>query len=211
MSDRRMVDFLAAFEAAIGDRTTTREVQEAHRDVFVHLPTLVEHPLSFTPVTQPACSYLEQCLAVVDQSGDRSAIAVGTALRNLAPLLKWHNAGGPGMPIPSTQTYAGTVVAGPRGLIASEQVEIGISIMAPHTVYPDHRHPPVEIYLVLSDGQWRQEDFDWATPGFGKLVYNPGNVLHSMRSGDEPLLSVWCLPLDTRNHVATNVPTQQIH
>lgn len=54
--------------------------------------------------------------------------------------------------------HVNATIAGPEGLEIRRDVWIGviISLMAPHMRYPDHRHPPEEIYVVLSDGQWRQ-------------------------------------------------------
>ena len=82
---------------------------------------------------------------------------------------------------------------GPEGLEIRRDVWIGVSLMAPHTRYPDHRHPPEEIYVVLSDGQWRQASDPWHEPGIGGLVYNPPNVVHAMRSTERPLLALWFL------------------
>jgi hypothetical protein len=70
---------------------------------------------------------------------------------------------------------------------------IGVSLMAPNLQYPDHRHPPAEVYYSLSPGSWRQGDGPWVTPGIGGLIYNPSNIVHSMRSSDVPLLAIWCL------------------
>jgi hypothetical protein len=61
------------------------------------------------------------------------------------------------------------------------------------TRYLDHRHPPEEIYVVLSDGQWRQAGDPWHEPRIGGLVYNPPNFVHAMRSGERPLLALWFL------------------
>ena len=68
--------------------------------------------------------------------------------------------------------------------------------MAPGITYPDHRHPPEEVYIVLSNGQWRQGSGPWHAPGVGGIVYNPHDIVHAMRSGDSPLLAIWCLPVD---------------
>ena len=69
--------------------------------------------------------------------------------------------------------------------------------MAPNTRYPDHRHPPEEVYLVLSPGEWRQGDGAWHEPGPGGVVHNPPAIVHAMRSGDTPLLAIWCLWMGT--------------
>jgi hypothetical protein len=89
--------------------------------------------------------------------------------------------------------HANATIVGPEGLEIRRDVWIGVSLMAPHIRYPDHRHPPEEIYVVLSDGQWRQASDPWHEPGIGGLVYNPPNVVHAMRSTERPLLALWFL------------------
>ena len=65
--------------------------------------------------------------------------------------------------------------------------------MAPHVRYPDHRHPPEEVYVSLAGGSWWNTNMDWTTPGPGGLIYNEPNVLHAMRTEAQPLLAIWCL------------------
>ena len=89
--------------------------------------------------------------------------------------------------------HANAAIAGSDGIENRADVRIGVSLMAPHTRYPDHRHPPEEIYVVLSDGQWRQASDPWHEPGTGCLVYNPPNIVHAMRSAERPLLALWFL------------------
>ncbi len=80
-----------------------------------------------------------------------------------------------------------------RGLEPRGDVRIGVSLMAPDLQYPDHHHPPEEIYLALRKGEWRQEEGPWHEPGLGGLVFNPSNIVHAMWSTDTPLLALWCL------------------
>ena len=68
-----------------------------------------------------------------------------------------------------------------------------MSLVAPDVVYPRHRHPPEELYVVLSSGRWQQNDEPWFARGSGELVHNPPNIWHAMRAGDVPLLVIWCL------------------
>jgi hypothetical protein len=89
--------------------------------------------------------------------------------------------------------HANASITGSEGLEIRSDVWIGVSLLAPHTQYPDHRHPPEEIYVVLSPGQWRQASEPWHEPGVGGLVYNPSNVVHAMRSAERPLLALWFL------------------
>jgi hypothetical protein len=93
-------------------------------------------------------------------------------------------------------SHANAQIIGPQGLAVRHDVMVGVTLLRPHTTYPDHQHKPEEIYLALSQGHWRQGNGPWHTPGLGGLVYNPSNVMHGMKSLGEPLIALWCLPLD---------------
>lgn len=82
---------------------------------------------------------------------------------------------------------------GPGGLERRTDVWIGVPLLAPEVRYPDHTHPPEETYLVLSAGQFRQEDGPWFEPGIGGSFYNPPGIVHAMRSNSEPLFAFWTL------------------
>ena len=69
------------------------------------------------------------------------------------------------------------------GLEQRSDVWFGASLVAPNVQYVDHRHPPEEVYVVMSEGEWYREGRGWHTPGVGGVVYNPPNVVHSMRAG----------------------------
>lgn len=87
-------------------------------------------------------------------------------------------------------------IIGPKGLEVRHDLIVGVTLMRPDLDYPDHQHEPEEIYLVLSEGRWRQNNGHWHTPGLGGLVYNPSDVMHGMKSISTPLIALWCLPLD---------------
>ena len=91
--------------------------------------------------------------------------------------------------------HANAVLVGPAGLEQRSDVLVGASLVAPGIRYIDHRHPPEELYLVMSGGEWYREDRGWHTPGIGGIVYNPSNVVHAMRAGPNPLLALWLLPV----------------
>jgi mannose-6-phosphate isomerase-like protein (cupin superfamily) len=80
-------------------------------------------------------------------------------------------------------------------LESREDVWVGVSLMAPNTSYPVHHHPPEEVYLVLSEGEWWNDADGWFKPGFGRTVYHRPDQRHAMRSGGEPLLALWALPI----------------
>jgi hypothetical protein len=65
--------------------------------------------------------------------------------------------------------------------------------MAPKVRYPDHQHEPEEVYLVLSEGDFRQGEGAWFSPGIGGSFYNPPKIKHAMRSVARPLFAFWAL------------------
>ena len=151
-----------------------------------------------TTADQPsACRHLDAALAIARQDAPDVA-EVADAVGSLAGRLTW--APRPGSESVADDFYgnhANARVIGPDGLEIRDDVSVGLSLMAPNTRYPDHRHPPEEVYLVLSPGEWRQGDGAWHEPGPGGVVHNPPAIVHAMRSGDTPLLAIWCLWMGT--------------
>ena len=141
----------------------------------------------------PVCRHLSAALEYAcRQPGPVSALA--DAFAGIEPQLNWQVR--PGAEMQGERFLSGhanAAITGPEGLEIRHDVRIGASLMAPHTQYPDHRHPPEEIYIVLSGGQWRQGSNPWHEPGIGGLVYNPPNIVHAMRATERPLLALWFL------------------
>lgn len=92
--------------------------------------------------------------------------------------------------------HANAMLVGPGGLEERADVWLGVTVMAPHITYPDHHHPPEEIYIALSPGQWWNAAMDWTEPGPGGIIYNPPGILHAMRSHAAAFLALWFLPID---------------
>ncbi|WP_428034182.1 dimethylsulfonioproprionate lyase family protein [Amphritea sp.] len=113
---------------------------------------------------------------------------------NIADYLAWHKRPAPDMP-DFMAGHANAEIIGPRGLERRDDLVVGVTLMRPGITYPDHQHPPEELYIVLSEGLWRQNDNRWSSPGPGGYVYNPADIVHSMRSVESPLFALWCLKL----------------
>ena len=147
------------------------------------------------PVPPPAdlAAHLEHALATA-RGGPAAAARLAARLADLAPRLRWgRRLPSPADPPGFADGHVNAVAVGEGGLEERSDARIGISLMAPHVVYPDHRHPPEELYVVLGPGAWRQADGPWHGPGAGGIVHNPPDVLHAMRAEAAPLLAVWCL------------------
>lgn len=145
------------------------------------------------PSRLPICAHLATALPAARAAS--SAIAsLADALAAIEPALAWRRRPGADAASPDFRDgHANALILGPGGLEPREDAIVGVSLMAPCVRYPDHRHPPEEVYVVLSAGEWRQGDGPWHEPGPGGLVYNPPGIVHAMRSGKTPLLAIWCL------------------
>lgn len=162
---------------------------EAARRVDVAGP-----PSGIAPERAPVNDWFETAVA---NTADTSTAPLAAALLKLAPRLAWRRRIDRKSDNPNfADAHANAVILGDGGIESREDVRIGISLLAPDTVYPDHRHPPEEVYVVLSEGEWRQDANPWHAPGPGGMVHNPPNVLHGMQSGSQPLLAVWTLLMD---------------
>jgi quercetin dioxygenase-like cupin family protein len=150
--------------------------------------------VELTPARLPVCDEIEPALREASTRGD-SVGQVAEAFRRLEPLLAWgHATPGPGASANLHTGYASTSIIGrTTGLERRGDVAIGVSLMAPHVRYPDHRHLPEEVYYVLSPGEWRRGEGEWFEPPTGGIFYNQPDIVHAMRSGDKPLLAIWFL------------------
>ena len=126
------------------------------------------------------------------QSGPSEICALANCLQRIAGNLSWHQRQEPAL-LDFMRGHANAFILGPQGHEQRGDIVVGVSLLAPGIEYPDHNHLPKELYVVMSDGYWRQNNNPWHAPGPGGLVFNPANITHSMRSGSEPLLTIWCL------------------
>jgi len=90
-------------------------------------------------------------------------------------------------------SHANGMIFGPNGVEERSDVWLGLTLLAPHTRYPDHNHPPAEVYLNLSAGEFRHGDSGWFAPGMGGSFYNVPFTIHAMRSNEAPLFAFWLL------------------
>lgn len=141
----------------------------------------------------PACRHLDSALAPIRH--DLSAIgAAARAIKVLEPNMSWQRrTSGPNGSENYIENHVNGMICGPRGMESRHDVHLGLSLLAPNTRYPDHKHPPEEAYVLLTAGEFWQEDRDWFEPGVGGGLHNTPNIFHAMRSGAVPLLAVWCL------------------
>ena len=141
----------------------------------------------------PVCDYISESLKIAaTQSPQMQQLA--TKFWPLSKLLAWHPSDRSSDKMGKFhQGHANAVITGHGGLEQHNSVRFGASIIGPGIEYPNHRHPPEEGYLVISEGKWRQGKGNWFQRNSGETIHNPPNIWHAMKSGDSPLLAVWML------------------
>ncbi|WP_233889831.1 dimethylsulfoniopropionate lyase [Paraburkholderia flagellata] len=141
----------------------------------------------------PACEFLDSALApLLDNTAGLGDLA--RAIKVLEPTIGWQRrTSGSNGSKDYIEKHVNGMICGPGGMESRYDIQLGFSLLAPHTRYPDHQHPPEEAYVLLSAGEFRQRDGDWFDPGIGGGLHNTPSSLHAMRSGATPLLALWCL------------------
>lgn len=198
MADRSqgLQELLTAIQDAIAARAGTNTpaaVAMQRVDASLTLPARAGNCPQ--PRTFPACSHLDAAIMTAKQ-GAADIARVAGAVKVLAPELCWRLKPSEDPLFANGHANADILGSSPEALEVRPDVRIGLSLMAPGVTYPDHSHPPEEVYLALSRGFWRHDADAWHEPGMGGIFYNPRGIIHAMRSSSEPLLAIWCLPID---------------
>ncbi|OHV85168.1 dimethylsulfoniopropionate lyase [Ensifer sp. LCM 4579] len=140
----------------------------------------------------PVCSHLETALAVETEHDSLHRLV--DRFKAIEPLLEWRRRTNDNSASDNfADGHANAMIVGPGGLEDRRDLWFGVTVMAPNVRYPDHDHAPEENYLVLSDGEFRQGEAAWFSPGIGGSFYNPPGIKHAMRSLDTPLFAFWAL------------------
>jgi hypothetical protein len=187
--------FLDRMEQAIAAGAKTAEQRAVGAKVFSALRERAGHASCPTPHQVAGCRLLEELFGNIAAEAPPVA-ELGAVLATLSPRLVWYRrANADPAHQPFYDGHANATIAGTGGLEERADVWIGATLMAPRLTYPEHDHPPEEVYVALTPGEWWNASMDWTSPGIGGLIYNPPAIRHTMRSGDKPFLAVWCLPM----------------
>ncbi len=148
------------------------------------------------PAVLPVCRFWPNILA----AGGELVELLG----DLSPHLRWvqnpNYVAAPPSP-DYLENYGYVVLAGPGGLVATDSLAMGILLLGPHTHYPTHRHPAVEIYVVtVGEAEWRKGEQAWRRLAPGSVIRHETMMSHATRTLDEPLLAVYVWQGDLKTH-----------
>jgi Dimethlysulfonioproprionate lyase len=155
----------------------------------------------------PACGFLDEALdAVKDAPGLKQAIiAAGPFLRWITYDLYPPAEIGPRFP----RAHAFASLIGGAGLIHADDFELGLFLIAPRTLYRDHRHPAPELYAPLTGPhRWRFGiDAPWIEKPAHVPVWNEPMAVHATLVGEVPFLCLFGWTRDV-NLPASVVPAK---
>ena len=117
---------------------------------------------------------------------------LASALHRVAAGLPWRYGYGARADLPGLETRMGYAeIVGPAAPFRSKEVCLGVTLLAPQTVYPAHRHPAVELYrIVAGRPQWTVED-DTRQLEPPAIVLHRSGAAHAMASKGEALLAIY--------------------
>ncbi|MBU4609742.1 hypothetical protein IMZ29_04010 [Achromobacter sp. GG226] len=143
-----------------------------------------------SPQGSPVAAHLAAALALAEQ-GDASSLAA--TIPPLAPWLSWTFGYAPHPQYPDLESrVAFAQFVGPRDLGHAEHLLMGLTLLAPHTVYPAHMHPANELYLPLGGtGIWSQGGGAPAPEAPGSVIFHPSGVAHTTESLRDPVLALY--------------------
>jgi len=94
-----------------------------------------------------------------------------------------------------------SLLLGPQdAVVHSSDHLLGLFLLAPWTLYRDHKHLAPEIYIPLTGPSgWRFDLREWVDYPASSRILNPPNMVHATRVYDRPFLALFAWT----NHIAS--------
>ena len=140
---------------------------------------------------EPAFGFLDTAIAAIE-----ARPALQHAIAQSLPYLRWitydlypRQEIGPRFP----QAHAFCSLIGETGSVPADDYEIGLFLMAPHTLYRDHHHPAPELYAPLTGPhRWRfGAGASWIEKRAHEIVWNEPWQVHATAVGPTPFLCIF--------------------
>ena len=144
----------------------------------------------------PACGHLEAALLCVN-----GAEALRLAINKARPALRWVTYDAYPRELIGTRfpvAHAFATLIGGEGIFPADDFELGLFLIAPKTLYRDHRHPAPELYVPLTGPhEWRfgvRES--WMEMGAHTPIWNDSMQIHATLVRDVPFLALFAWTRD---------------
>ena len=160
------------------------------------------------PAVLPVVQYLEVALGNFNARTQQACNAVS----KLTSALHWsHNSNYTDQDF--LHGYAYCELMGPYGHLQHRELALGLLLLQPAITYPEHAHPALETYVVLSGhAQWRQGEHRWRDRGPSDVITHTSMEPHAMRTNAEPLLAayLWHDRLDESARLVKAAPPELV-
>ncbi len=159
---------------------------------LAHVLALLPASTAVAPAPHGAPHPITHHLGAALAAGAGRIEGILAPLRQLAPALPWRYSYAARSDAPGLEHHvAWSEFVGPVAPIQSDKVCLGVTLIAPRTLYPVHHHPAIETYLVLSGAATWTATGRAALRPPGAFILHPSNVKHAMQTWAEPLLAVY--------------------
>ena len=153
------------------------------------------------PLCHPTKRYLAPLLDTCSADAN-----LNECVRALADDVSWYQVyQGKGIPASLSEGMLAGQIVGQKGILKSEKLRTGLFLLAPGLFYPLHTHAAQEVYLAIAGNIQIQHGLEGKPfdVGSGHHSYTPGNKLHSLKTGEAPvlLLYIWIGEVDSPNLV----------
>lgn len=93
--------------------------------------------------------------------------------------------------------YAYAEIVGPSGFFAGDDFLLGLLLIGPDRIYPEHWHAAPELYWTLTGpSKWKNGTGAWAVREAGALFWHDPFVVHATATDATPLLAIWAWARD---------------
>lgn len=173
------------FEAG---RSREDTIGEEIRKVSAALDHSDAGPRDVQPTRHPLVQHLPAAIALTRTH----AREVAFVLEPIAELLPWRYGYQERVDAPGLQSSMGWAeLVGPEAPLRSGEVCFGLTLIGPGSYYPPHHHPAIELYCVLAGHAEWTAGGQTATQCPGAYILHPANIVHAMRTSEEPLLAIY--------------------
>jgi hypothetical protein len=176
------------------------------QELCAALPIASSRAVRPTPVSaEPMCGFLDEALSCIEGADELRA-----AIESARSFLCWvtydlYPRAEIGPYFPAAHAFASLV--GPGAPVAAEDVDLGLFLIAPKTLYRDRHHAAPELYAPLTGPhRWRfGADTSWIEQPAHRTVWNEPWAVHATLTGEKPFLCIYGWTRDI------NVPARVVH
>jgi hypothetical protein len=126
------------------------------------------------------------------RAGNAATAGLLAAINPVIHFLPWRYSYPPRADAPDlAQNIAFAEILGPEAPLRTDALCLGLTLIGPETLYPAHRHPAVELYLVVAGtATWTLDGVVREHPP-GAVILHPSQAVHAMQTHADPLLAIY--------------------